>query len=193
MLLLHPFMPFVTEEIYHHLKERKEGDDITIKVKSEIGSRKSEILRQGELLKEVITALRDVRAKNQLKNKEAINLNVQTESPSVYKSFEKILSKQINAATISYFFAPDFSTINTVVQKDKLGIKTETQNASTVQKEQLHKDLEYQKGFLLSVDKKLSNDRFVQNAKPEVIEIEKKKKADAEAKIKAIEESLAAL
>jgi valyl-tRNA synthetase len=193
MLLLHPFMPFVTEEIYHHLKERKEGDDITIKVKPEIGSRKSEILRQGELLKEVITALRDVRAKNQLKNKEAINLNVQTESPSVYKSFEKILSKQINAATISYFFAPDFSTINTVVQKDKLGIKTETQNASTVQKEQLLKDLEYQKGFLLSVDKKLSNDRFVQNAKPEVIEIEKKKKADTEAKIKAIEESLAAL
>jgi valyl-tRNA synthetase len=57
----------------------------------------------------------------------------------------------------------------------------------------LEKELEYQKGFLLSVEKKLSNERFVQNAKPEVIELERKKKADAEAKIKAIEESLAAL
>jgi valyl-tRNA synthetase len=61
------------------------------------------------------------------------------------------------------------------------------------QKDQLLKDLEYQKGFLLSVEKKLSNERFVQNAKPEVVEVEKKKKADAEAKIKAIQESLASL
>ena len=61
---------------------------------------------------------------------------------------------------------------------------------TTTQKEQLIKDLEYQKGFLISVEKKLSNERFVQNAKPEVVEVEKKKKADAEAKIKAIEESL---
>jgi valyl-tRNA synthetase len=61
------------------------------------------------------------------------------------------------------------------------------------QKEQLQKDLEYHKGFLISVEKKLSNERFVQNAKPEIVEIERKKKADAEAKIKAIEESLGSL
>jgi valyl-tRNA synthetase len=64
---------------------------------------------------------------------------------------------------------------------------------TTAQKEQLLKDLEYQKGFLISVEKKLSNERFVQNAKPEVVEVERKKKTDAEEKIKAIEESLAAL
>ena len=64
---------------------------------------------------------------------------------------------------------------------------------TSAQKEQLLKDLEYQKGFLISVEKKLSNERFVQNAKPEVVEIERRKKADAEQKIRAIEESLAGL
>ncbi|MEI9913152.1 MAG: hypothetical protein WDO71_28055 [Bacteroidota bacterium] len=80
-----------------------------------------------------------------------------------------------------------------MVQKDKFFIGTTTELDTASQKEQLKKDLEYQKGFLLSVEKKLSNERFVQNAKPEVVDIEKKKKADAEAKIKAIEESLQSL
>ena len=75
----------------------------------------------------------------------------------------------------------------------KFYLHIEKEIDTSAQKEQLQKDLDYQKGFLLSVEKKLSNDRFVQNAKPEVIETERKKKADAEAKIKVIEESLAAL
>ena len=80
-----------------------------------------------------------------------------------------------------------------MVQKDKFFIETENALNASSQKTQLLKDLEYQKGFLLSVEKKLSNERFVQNAKKEVIDIERKKKADAEAKIKAIEESLGSL
>jgi valyl-tRNA synthetase len=80
-----------------------------------------------------------------------------------------------------------------VVGIDKFYVESEAIVDTTAQKEQLLKDLEYQKGFLISVEKKLSNERFVQNAKPEVVEVERKKKADAEEKIKAIEESLAAL
>jgi valyl-tRNA synthetase len=72
-------------------------------------------------------------------------------------------------------------------------LKTKSTVDTSIQKEQLLKDLDYQKGFLISVEKKLNNNRFIQNAKPEIIEIERKKKADAEAKIKAIEESLASL
>ena len=79
------------------------------------------------------------------------------------------------------------------MQKDKFFIETTTIPDTASQKEQLQKDLTYLNGFLVSVDKKLSNERFVQNAKPEVLEIERKKKADAEAKIKVIEESLASL
>ena len=80
-----------------------------------------------------------------------------------------------------------------VVGVDKFHLETGQQMDTSAQKEQLLKDLEYQKGFLISVEKKLSNERFVQNAKPEVVEIERRKKADAEQKIRAIEESLAGL
>jgi valyl-tRNA synthetase len=194
MQLLHPFMPFVTEEIYHQLKERKEGDDVTIKIRSEREwGHKPYKLLQGKLLKEVITALRDVRIKNQLKPKEDIKLSILTEDQQSYNLFKSILSKQVNASQINFVTDAVAGSINTVVQKDKFFIETENELDTSAQKDQLKKDLEYQKGFLISVEKKLSNERFVQNAKPEVIEIERKKKADAEAKIKAIEESLASL
>jgi valyl-tRNA synthetase len=193
MQLLHPFMPFITEEIYHNLKERNEDDVLAVKQNSGISIQQTEILNHARLLKEVITALRDVRVKNQLKPKEAISLYIQTNEEAAYKSFESILAKQINASEISFVKDAVAGTINTVVQKDKFYIATEKVLDTTAQKEQLIKDLDYQKGFLLSVEKKLSNERFVQNAKPEVVDAEKKKKADAEAKIKAIEESLANL
>src|SRR6188768_1662395 len=193
MQLLHPFMPFVTEEIYHALKERNEGDDITIRQESKIGNQKSVILKQADLLKQVITALRDVRVKNQLKQKEEIKLHIQTAEQSAYNSFKSILAKQVNASEINFVSDAVTGSISSVVQKDKFFIETENELDTTAQKDQLKKDLEYQKGFLFSVEKKLSNERFVQNAKPEVIEIERKKKADAEAKIKAIEESLQGL
>ncbi|HEV8286725.1 MAG TPA: valine--tRNA ligase [Chitinophagaceae bacterium] len=191
--LLHPFMPFVTEEIYHQLKERKEADDLTVKRISEFKIQNSEILKQAALLKEVITAIRDARNKNQLKPRDQIKLHIQAENTSDYKIIEGILQKQVNAASINYVKASVSNSINIVVQKDKFFLETENQTDTANQKEQLQKDLAYLEGFLASVEKKLSNDRFIQNAKPEVVEIERKKKADAEAKIKAIQESLAAL
>jgi valyl-tRNA synthetase len=193
MQLLHPYMPFITEEVYHQLKEREDGDDLTIKQKTEAGRPQSEILMQGALLKQVITSLRDVRVKNQLKPKEHIKLSIQTGEQTTYQSFLAILSKQVNASEINFVNAAIPNAINTVVQKDKFFIETEKKLDNSAHREQLLKDLDYHKGFLVSVDKKLSNERFVQNAKPEVIELERKKKADAEAKIKAIEESLQSL
>jgi valyl-tRNA synthetase len=193
MQLLHPFMPFITEDIYHALQERKDGDDLTVKQKSEVRSQKLEVLEYAKLLQEAITALRDVRIKNQLKPKEEIKLHIQTADSAAYNSFNSILAKQVNAVSIDFVSEPVAGAINTVVQKDKFFIATEKQLDTSAQKEQLLKDLDYQKGFLASVEKKLSNERFVQNAKPDVVEVERKKKADAEAKIKAIEESLNSL
>jgi valyl-tRNA synthetase len=193
MQLLHPFMPFVTEEIYHQLNERKEGDDLTIKRMKEYRTQNSEVLKQGELLKEVITSIRDARNKVQLKPKDQVKLHIQTHNSSVYKNIESILQKQVNAESISYVNAPVPNAINVIVQKDKFFIESGSQADTSSQKEQLKKDLNYFEGFLASVEKKLGNDRFVQNAKPEVVEIERRKKADAEAKIKAIKESLESL
>jgi valyl-tRNA synthetase len=145
------------------------------------------------LLKETITAIRDARNKNQLKPREAVRLHIETKMPGNYKAIETILAKQVNAEQIGYTNQAVANTISLVVQKDKFFIETTTALDGSSQKEQLLKDLDYQKGFLASVEKKLGNERFVQNAKPEVVEIEKRKKADAQAKIKAIEESLASL
>nr|WP_294908215.1 valine--tRNA ligase [uncultured Lacibacter sp.] len=193
MQLLHPFMPFITEEIYHSLKERKAGDDITIKQYAELKTADTAVLKLATQLKEVITALRDVRVKNQIKPKEIIKLSIETADETSYKLIASILQKQVNAESIHYVSASVAGTISTVVQKDKFYIATEQAIDTSSQKEQLLKDLDYLKGFLVSVEKKLGNERFVQNAKPEVVDVERKKKADAEAKIKAIEESLASL
>ncbi|HEX7903550.1 MAG TPA: valine--tRNA ligase [Chitinophagaceae bacterium] len=191
MLLLHPFLPFITEEVYHQLKERT--DDITVK-QLQVGKKpNAAILQTAALLKDVITGIRDARVKSQLKPKEAIRLHILTGNNDSYKSIETILAKQVNAETVDYIQSAVTNSITVVVQKDKFFLETTTEMDTSLQKEQLQKDLDYLKGFLISVDKKLGNEKFVANAKPEVVEIEKKKRADAEAKIKVIEESLATL
>ena len=191
--LLHPYMPFVTEEIYHKLRTRNDGDDLTIKQMKPVTLPNKELLATGVLLKQVITSLRDIRVKNQLKPKETIKLSVETDNQQSFKAIELILCKQVNAESIAYVTSPVTASISAVVQTDKFYIETEHVIDTTSQKQQLLKDLEYLQGFLLSVEKKLSNEKFVQNAKEEVIDAERKKKADAELKIKAIEESLATL
>lgn len=191
MHLLHPFMPFITEEIYHQLKER--SDDLTVKQFSAIQAVDNNTLLNAALLKEVITAIRDARVKNQLKPKDSIKLHILTDNKETYTSIESILAKQVNAESVSYASASVGNSITVVVQKDKFFMETTTVLDTASQKEQLQKDLDYLKGFLISVEKKLGNERFVLNAKPEVIEIERKKKADAEEKIKVIEEGLASL
>jgi valyl-tRNA synthetase len=191
MQLLHPFMPFITEEIYHQLKDRT--DDLTVKQNPSASQPDKGLLESALLLKEVITAIRDARVKAQLKPKETIKLHIQSENPAVYTPILSILAKQVNAESTGFTNDPVTGSISIVVQKDKFYLETNAVMDTGAQKQQLQKDLDYLKGFLVSVDKKLSNERFVQNAKPEVIDIERKKKADAEEKIKVIEESLAAL
>jgi len=189
MQLIHPFVPFVSEEIYHLLKEQT--DDLCVKVNQPIGEIDADTLQQGELLKQVITALRDARVKNQIKPKETIKLHIQTAETANYKAIESILSKQVNADTITFTDATVANTIVVAVERDKFYIESEKELDTTALKQELLKDLAHQKGFLESVLKKLGNERFVQNARPEVIELERKKQADAEARIKTIEESLA--
>jgi valyl-tRNA synthetase len=188
MQLLHPFMPFVTEEIYHQLKER--GDDLVVKQFKPASSPNEGVLDNGALLKEVITSIRDARNKNQLKPREAIKLHIRSDQAGSYKTFEGILAKQVNAESVSYTNETVPNTITVVVQKDKFFIESTAPVNTDSQKAQLQTDLEYLKGFLQSVEKKLSNERFVKFAKPEVIENERKKKSDAEEKIRVLEESL---
>ncbi len=190
--LLHPFMPFITEEIYHLLKERSLEDDLTIKQYSPGKSIDLVVLNEGEILKKAITSIREFRSKNQISNKNQIILNINPHSDNfgIYEKFRYILPTQVNSTwAINGIIENNSSKI--VLGKDTYYIKTDQKINKEALKKDLLKDLEYQKGFLQSIVKKLSNERFVQNANPEVIELERKKQADAEAKIKVIEESLA--
>jgi len=191
MQLLHPFMPFVTEETYHQLQER--SDDLCIKQFEAPTAADAEILQNGELLKGIISSIRDARVKSGIKPKESIRLHVQSGDTAGYGRIESILKKQVNADALSFVNDAVPNTVTVVVGTTRFYCETEKELDTASQKEQLQKDLEYLKGFLVSVEKKLGNERFVQNAKPEVVEVERKKKADAEEKIRAIEESLAQL
>lgn len=188
MQMLHPFMPFITEEIYHLLGEQK--DDLSVKLATAPVTPNAHLLEAGELLKQVISALRDARNRNQLKPKDPIRLHVQTKRQQGYEAIKHILAKQVNAESVSFTTEAVSGSIVVAVEDEKFFIVTEQKlDAATVRAELL-KDLEYQEKFRDSVQKKLSNERFVQNAKPEVVELERKKLADAEARIRTIKESL---
>lgn len=191
--LLHPYMPFVTEEIYHTLRDRKEMDDLIVKQLPVYDSLNEEVLKSGAKLKQLITSIRDARNKNQLKPKDTIQVWVDTAHHSFYELVQSILRRQVNAENIGHTTDAKQGAISIVVGTDKLYIEADAAIDVSVQKDKLQKELDYLKGFLISVDKKLSNERFVQNAKPEIVEVERSKKSDAEAKIKAIEESLSLL
>ena len=202
MQLLHPFMPFITEEIYHLLDERK--DDLCVKQLENIEIVDTLILQQGDILKTDITSIRDARKKYQIKNIEKIKFTIGVNNKYFYSadlSKLRLLEKQTNLIyDESKFLQSNYDieeilknefTVITPYSKFFLEI---TQNIDTSgQKKDLQKELSYLQGFLISVEKKLSNEKFVANAKPEVLALEQKKKADALTKIKVIEESLAAL
>lgn len=191
--LLHPYLPFITEEIYHALNDRKLGDDLMVKQLAPINNTtvNEAIIEQGNQLKAVITAIRDARNKNNVKPKESIALYITSDNEAVYSAVTSLLAKQVNASSIEMTKQPVAGGISIVVGVDKLYVILNDTTIDTVaQKAQLEKDLQYYIGFLQSVEKKLSNEKFVQNAKPEVIAMEQKKQSDALAKIKTIEESL---
>jgi valyl-tRNA synthetase len=191
MQLLHPFMPFVTEEIYHQLCER--NDDLCAKHELKKELTNQSILDKGLLLKSVISGLRDIRNKQQVKPKETIDLFIQTSRSDVFTGIEEILKKQINAAKIEFTTDTISGSYTTIIDKDKFYILTEKPIDSTNQKQELEKELAHLQGFLIAVEKKLSNSKFVENAKPEVLQLEQKKKLDAIEKIAVIEKSLALL
>ncbi|GAO43721.1 valine--tRNA ligase [Flavihumibacter petaseus] len=199
--LLHPYMPFITEEIYHALSERKDGDDlcmlqfpsVEVQVAALENNAARAVLAEGQLLKNIISGLRDARNKAQLKPKETVSLFIDSPDRDQYTAIRVILSRQVNAASVEFTGEAIAQSITAVIGKERFYLQTEQPLETGNQKEDLLKELEYLKGFLASVEKKLGNERFVSNAKPEIVEMERRKQQDAEGKIKVIEESLATM
>lgn len=192
--LLHPFMPFITEEIYHLLRVRK--DDLCVKQFEPAGMTNKEILAMGEDLTLLLTGGREFRQQNNMKQSTPIKKLIIPDSVfGPQRDIYSIIQRQLNVEEISgkhEASSGESSTITSIYpfKNHQLTFLTEQVIDLAKRKEELEKELEYHRGFLNILDKKLSNERFIQNAKPEVIELEKKKRYDAEGKIRAIEDSL---
>jgi valyl-tRNA synthetase len=191
--VLHPFMPFISEELWHELGERSEKDCLIIakypKV-AEQGTSNIELLKQFEIAFDVIAGVRVIRNTKQIPMKNPLELLVRTNQEAVYNKFGGIIQRLSNVSSIQFVKEKKENCISFLVKADELFVPVGELLDADKEKENAQKELEYLQGFLESVTKKLSNERFVQNAKPEIIQNEMNKKADAEAKIKALTEQL---
>lgn len=193
MKLIHPFMPFISEEIWQNIKDREAKDCVIVAEWPKAISFDQEIINGADLAFEVVSSIRNIRNTKGISPKTTLDLFIKTNDFNKYASFEAIIKKLSNVTNIQLTETKVDQSVSFVLKSDEYFIPMEGQIDAEAEKEELQKELDYTKGFLVGVTKKLSNERFVSGAPEKVVAIEQQKKADAEAKIKALEESLASL
>lgn len=190
LLLLHPFMPFITEELWQRLYDRNEGESIMLSMQPKVSAYNADVLERFEQSKSIVSNIRTVRLEKNIANKEALELEI-------VGTYE--LHNEAAICKLSHL-----ETVRTVVEKQAgsasflvgtVEMSVPLTNRINVEEElaKMTEEINYLNGFLQSVMKKLDNERFVANAKPEVVDAERKKKADAEAKMLLLQESIAQL
>ncbi|MEP0986991.1 valine--tRNA ligase [Ekhidna sp.] len=187
--LLHPFMPFITEELWHELKDRKDGEAIIVAEWPKAEKFNNAVLKEADLLFEITSSIRNIRSSKGLSPKEALELT--TDSKAI-TSISKSLQKLSNLSAIKAGDKPT-NAFSFVVGSDEFFIPATENIDIEAEKKKIEEELNYTKGFMKSVEKKLSNERFVNGAPEQVVAMERKKLADAEAKLKTLEDSLAGL
>lgn len=193
MKLLHPFMPFLTEELWSHLQERQGPKDALIIASwPKSGEGDAELEAEMQHAFDLVTAMRNIRNERGLSPKEALAVQVKAKSP-LGEAIRALVGKLANVSAIEAAATAGAGSINFLVGTTEYAVDLGENVDSEAERKKAEEELKYVRGFLASVDKKLSNERFVSGAPPQVLENERKKKADAEAKIKAIEERLAVL
>jgi valyl-tRNA synthetase len=190
--ILHPFMPFISEEIWHLIKERTVEESLILASWPEEKAFDAQIIAEAAQVFDVVSQVRNLRASKGMSPKESLDLTINAKNESLYTRFESVLTKLANLSSFSFGTAVE-NAMSFVVKADECFVPMGDSLNLEEEKENLTKELEYTKGFLNSVMKKLSNERFVAGAPAQVIEMERKKQEDAEAKIKTLEESLAKL
>ncbi len=190
--LLHPFMPFITEELWHELYKRKEGESIMYQPlsNSPLKGEGEAILGDIETLKEIVSGVRNVRASKNIPQKEKLTLYFEGADTYEYAS---LLEKLANVAIANDKSQMSNNKSTFLVGTVEYAIPMDAFINVDEELKKLEADLAHQQGFLKGVMAKLSNERFVANAKPEIVELERKKKADAESRIASIEEAIKAL
>lgn len=190
--VMHPFTPFVSEELWHALNERKEGEDIVIAEWPKVKTIDESYLTAFEKAENIISNIRTIRKNNNIANKVKLEMYVRADS-STQTDFDAVISKMGNLSVFEYV-ADKMQQANSFIVE---GVEYFIPFGDTVDVEaeikKMEEELGYTKGFLKSVQGKLSNERFVSGAPAQVLELERKKEADALGKIQLLEEKLASL
>jgi valyl-tRNA synthetase len=189
MAILHPFMPFVTEELWQNLEARKDGESLMMNSFPKAAKVDETLIDELNFAMEVITEIRTIRKQKNIPNKDQVELFVKTNQQH-NKRFDAIIAKLTNLSTLSYTNDKIDGAFSFVVKSNEYFIPISEKVDVEAEKEKIKKELDYTLGFLNSVNQKLSNERFVNNAPEQVLAIERKKQAEAESKIKVLEEQL---
>ena len=194
MRILHPFMPFITEEVWQLLEERKEGASICVAEYPKVQEFNTKIIKESEQVFEVVQNINNVRAKKNLKKSLELELYFNSENQDLYQEkFALIIQKLAKVGKIEFVTSKPEGTVSFVTKDGEFFIPITEEVNVEEEKEKIQKEITRLQGFLKGVEKKLSNEKFVSNAPEQVVAIEKKKKSDAESQIKTLEESLASL
>ncbi len=189
--IMHPWMPFITEELWHQLNKRSDKDCIIIAPWPKVAGSDGRLLKAFETSKELVAAVRNLRQQKQISPK--IKLDVHEKIGSESSIDSAFVIKLANLNTLQAVQNKVEGAINLVIGTSEFFVSLNATIDPEEEKKRLVKDLEYNKGFLRSVQSKLGNEKFVANAKPEVLASERKKESDALSKIKSLEEQLAGL
>lgn len=189
--LLHPFMPFITEELWQHIIDRKEGESLMVSPMAAPAAFDEELVQQFETVKEVISNIRSIRLQKNIAQKEALELQVIGESPVA--AFNAVIVKMCNLSAIDVVEAKTEGASSFLVGTTEYAVPLGNMIDVEAEIARMEAELKHKEGFLQGVLKKLSNEKFVNNAPAAVIEMERKKQADAESIIASLKESIAAL
>ena len=189
--LLHPFMPFITEELWQHIADRKEGESLMVSPMAAPAAYDEAIIAQFEAVKEVISNIRAIRLQKNIAQKEALDLQVIGENPVA--EYNAVITKMCNLSAIQAVEAKADGAAAFMVGTTEFAVPLGNMIDVEAEIARMEAELKHKEGFLAGVMKKLSNEKFVNNAPAAVIELERKKQADAESIIKSLKESIAAL
>ena len=189
--LLHPFMPFITEELWQHIADRKDGESLMVSPMAAPAAYDEELLKQFEAVKEVISNIRAIRLQKNIAQKEELELQVVGENPVA--AYTAVITKMCNLSAIQSVASKTEGAASFMVGTTEYAVPLGNLIDVEVEIARMEAELKHKEGFLQGVMKKLSNEKFVNNAPAAVIELERKKQADAESIIKSLKESIAAL
>jgi valyl-tRNA synthetase len=190
--LLHPFMPFLTEEVWQHIAVRTPEEALVIAEWPKVSQYDKSLISEFDFAAEVISGIRTIRKEKNIPMKEALELSVLNQE-KVASKWDAVISKLTNVSKVSYIDSPLEGALTFRVKSNEYFIPIAGNIDIDAEIAKIKEELKYTEGFLKSVQKKLSNERFVNNAPEQVVGIEKKKAADAEAKIETLKKSLANL